>query len=330
MKNLFLGALTLLSFFSNSEEKVKQNSIDYFYNKVFLTVEKYHHNFSHYLNKSATTFDSYFHLEQEPEHLEHYSYGIFKIGSVYSTKYNFDSNIKLKLKYDLPYAKKNLKLFLDISEDDFESLENKNAVFNELKKEDLTSGFILENESKKWKNKYKTGIHLKKKLDPFVKFEAVRNFNINKISFFQFKQDLFLYNSKGLGSSSNFYYNHKINKINLFSMNQKIQYLNDKEGFEFYHDYNYVHILNNRNSLKFSFSGTQKFQKNKININKKYRINTRWRSLIYKNWLFLNLTPELLFSEDLNYKPEFLLNLSFDMVFGRKSGIEKLSYKYFY
>lgn len=322
MKKILIGFLffTSIPLFAKETISNKNKNLDIeFYQKTISTVENYQNTLSHYIHESSNYIESFWQSFDKKEY-ENKSFGIFRIGKRFSTKGQLEPEFKLKLKYDLPHTKKNLKLFFDFDQQDFDNLDNKNQITNEAS-EEFSGGFILEKNTTHWDINYKLGMNLKLPLNPFAKIELTRDFNFNDNFSAFFKQENFYFKERGFGSGAHFDFVYSLKNNNYFELYYNIQYLNDI-GWEYYSDYSYFYNIDTKNSIKTVFGNSRAYENNKFE-QKRYWTQVQWKSLIHKNWLFMKVIPEVSFENKYNYEPDYRLTIQFEMFFGNQEGIKK-------
>lgn len=329
MKKILVGLLFFTSIPLIAEE-TKLNTSDNlnidFYTRTIDIVEDYQNTFSYYIHESTNYIESLWESFDKKES-NNRSFGIFRLGKRFSTKGELEPDFQLKLKYDLPHTKKNLKLFFDFDQQDFENLDNKNQITNEAN-EQLSGGLILEKQTRHWDINYKIGMNLKLPLNPFAKIEVTRDFNFNDNFSAFFKQENFYFKERGFGTGAHFDFVYSLENNNYFEVYYNIQYLNNI-GWEYYSDYSYFYNIDNKNSIKAVFGNNRIYEDNKFE-RKRYWTQVQWKSLIHKNWLFLKVIPEISFENKYNYEPDYRLTLQFEMFFGNQEGLKRGLNRYRY
>lgn len=322
MKRILVGLLFFTSVPLIAEENTPENSeyLDIaFYQKTIYFVEDYQSTFSYYLHESSNYIESFWDTFEKSEN-NNRSFGIFRIGKRFSTKGKLEPDFELKLKYDLPHTKKNLKLFFDFDQQDFENLDNKNQIANEAN-EQLSSGLILERKTKHWDINYKIGMNLNLPLNPFAKIEVTRDFKFNNNFSAFLKQENFYFKERGFGAGAHLDMIYSLENNNYLEIYYNIQYL-DNIGWEYYSDYSYFYNINNKNSIKTVIGNNRVYEDNKFE-RKRYWTQVQWKSLIHKDWLFLKVIPEISFENRYNYEPDYRLIVQFEMFFGNEKGIKR-------
>ena len=313
-----------------AEENEKTKPSD-FYKKSISIVETYQNNFSNYMYKSAYYIDDYWKKSEQEEYIskeDNKSFGIFKMGTSYSSKDNLDAQIRMKLKYHLPNMKKNMNLFFDINDDTNETLSSKsNIIKNNHSEDKLSGGVVYEKNKGKWRRNYKIGAKISFPFNPFIKAEIYRDKTLaDNLNLF-IKQEAFYYKEEGLGAATHFDFQYNLKNNDYLGASYTIQYLKE-EQWELFSNYTYFKNINNKNSLKYSIGAIKKEDNNIDNV--RYWTNIRWRHQLHKEWLFLKVTPEISFENIYDYSAEYKVLLELEMFFGTKKGIKKGIKKYRY
>lgn len=322
MRKLLISSFLFFSCPTFSEETNTQPTEELnigFYNNTITFVESYQNVFSRYIDNSSDYIESLWDNFDTSEEMKNRSFGIFRLGTRFSTKGDLEPDIQLRLKFDLPNTKKNVKFFFDFDQQDFENLDNKNQVANS-NNEELSGGFILEDDDI-WNTKYKIGMNLHFLLNPFAKIEKSRTYTFKENNSFFLKQEVFYFKERGFGAGSYVDYVYDLDNNDYFEIYYNIQYLNNI-GWEYFGDYAYFKNLDSKNSLKASIGHNQVYDDDLIQ-RKRHWTQIQWRSLIHKNWLYMRVIPEVSFEDQFDYKPDYRLVLQFELFFGNEKGIER-------
>ena len=333
MKNIILISLSLIVAKSAIAETTTKNLSEDFYKKSVSLVEKYQTDFSTYLGYSAEYFDGYWIKDKKDkkdkkQKDENNSFGIFRIGTSYSSEKGYDAQLKMKLKYHLPNMKKNLNVFFDINDDTNKTLaDQSNIIKHNSNKDSLSAGLLYEKNKGKWKTKYRIGAKISTPINPFVKAEIYRTKKITENFNIYMGQSVFYYKEEGLGTATNADFRYNLKNQDYLQSSYTLQYLKEEE-WELFSYYTYLQNINKHNILKYNIGAVKEVEKNVDNF--RYWTNVKWRHQLYKNWLFLKLTPEISFEKTYNYKPEYKFLVEFEMFFGSKKGIQIGTNRYKY
>ena len=329
MKKLLISSLLLFSYSAFSEESKEEPIQDLdigFYNRTISFVENSQSSLSRYLDVGSNYIESLWDNFDDSEEMKNRSFGILRLGKRFSTKGELEPDIELRLKFDLPNTKKNIKLFFDFDQQDFENLDNKNQVANNAN-EQLSSGLILERDDV-WNTKYKVGMNLRLPLNPFAKVEKSRTYEWGDDHSLFLKQEAFYFKRRGLGTGTHLDYFYQMDNNNYFEIYYNIQYLNGK-GWEYFSDYSYFHNLDSKNTLRASIGNNKNYDDDSFQRTR-YWTQVQWRSLIYKNWLYMRVIPEVSFEDKFDYEPDYRLTVQFELFFGNKEGVQKGVKRYRY
>jgi len=271
---------------------------------------------------SAESIDRYVAGEEYDEAAVNKSYFRLQLRQPIEKSGVQDPELKLKIKLDLPEASRRFKLVFDTSPDDFDTLGEKRrdsvsgstsagGLFDEA-----VGGVSIEQERRVWQRRLDVGVRLGSPINPFTRLRFKREWLLepwrgetqHTVSYFHEEGAKYEADLEWLRPLAvNFY----------FKSSSGAQFLDSDNTWELYQSVSVYQRLARRTSLEYQL-GTNAFSRPYLRINS-YWLRTPLRHLLYKDWLFLNITPELLFAreDDFDPSPSLLIELE---VFGHKHG----------
>jgi len=295
-------------------------------------IDDYHSGITDYINEKTAYLDEIIGDFDQKSQKTNKSYAIFNIKQNLNSLDENKTQVDFKIKADLPYTKKKWKIFLDTNPTDFNSLEEKSKeTFTEERriiqsKNSSVGGFIFSDLKNDWKKSYRAGVRFGFPLDPFVKANFYNNKKITDNINQHFEQEFFLYSEKGLGLKTNLDYYLRTDGL-IYQSSSSTQYLaNEKNELEIMQQFSRWSRLTDRTTLKYSVGVSailnDEFRKNN------YWVNARFRQKLYKDWLYLKVIPEVSFSKDYDYKPNYGLLLQIEMFFAKSKTLKKITRDY--
>ncbi len=284
-------------------------------------VDKQHRYISDKVTATGVAVDEYVARESFDTTIPNKSYLRIRMGEQFTTdnQTGFKANVNARI--DVPNTRGKVKLFFDSDPDDFESLDNKRAenklfIDNSSTENKALAGvsFFIKEKSK-WRPTINLGLKFKLPIDPYVKAMATRYIDLSGSWTSRFKQTFFYYRSDGLGSDTRYDMYRPIAYDKAFSSNSEIQYLDKKSEWELYQGFSFYKRVNKKNMLEHTVYVTVVDQK-QLQV-ESYGLKTRWRRLLYKDWLFMNLSPDMRFPRTENFKATPGILIEFEVFFAK-------------
>lgn len=308
----------------SSSEQVQEDSIQSWIDDTQLSISDSIHEY-------GTTFDHFIGKEENEQPMINRSYLRLRFKTRYSHRENFDPDANVYLKLDLPHTKKNWKLILETDPDDFDRLEDKERGISSSSDSSLSGavgGVRLQGKQLgEWKTNFDLGLKLKFPLDPFTRADLSR---VDRISYnwtSRLKQEIFYYHSKGPGtvSSLNFYYARQENPTTILKVSSNLQYLDSDNNWEFVQQAEIFDRTDENNLYQYSI-GISADSRPTYSITNSW-VSLGWKHRLYKQWLYLSVTPEIDFQDNFNYKINPGIMVELELFFSSEGGIDRLKRK---
>ena len=222
-----------------------------------------------------------------------------------------DYKFGLSVKLVFPNTNKRLNLLLESEEeavreaDPLESVENNNY--------SAALRFIIQ-ESERWKTDIDTGIRWGVPPDPFSRIRARRLFG-----FMDWKaratQTLYYTTVKGWGERSSLQLNRSLGTSKLLRLNGSAEYLLNDGFFKFRYDIGAYHELSHRAALGYIAGASGDAEETASFYD--YFASVRYRRLIYKDWVFAEVAPSLVWERDKEYETTPVIMFRIESVISR-------------
>ncbi|MDX1302892.1 hypothetical protein [Photobacterium sp.] len=280
------------------------------------------------INEYSTSVDHFIGKKENEEALVNRSYLRIRFRPRYTHReyFDFDSNVYLKL--DLPHTKKNWKLILETDPDDYDSLENKQRDISDNSENGVggaIGGVSLQDKPLgQWKADYGIGLKIKLPLDPFVKANLRRIDTLSENWTTRIHQEIFYYHSKGPGllTSLDFYYAVNKEHSKIIKSGTSAQFLDSDNNWELVQQVEYYHRINETNSIEYSVGASADTGGDKESKN--FWLSTSWKQRLYKDWLYLKISPDINFKSDFDYKVNPGIMMELELFFSVNGDIDRL------
>ena len=223
----------------------------------------------------------------------------------------WETDVNIRAKLDIPNTKRKLKLFIDSDTNDKSSLEDKKL---DTKEDTFTTVGI--EQARNLKNvQFKTQIGAKPRypIDPFARVKAEVSGNLNDMWFNGFKQKIWYFHQDGWGESSEYFLQTQLNQSYQLRISTEAQYQKQDGDFELGQFFTLYESIPDSHWHSFTFGVTGSNKPNpRVNT---YFLAANYRQPIFKDWIFLTIDPRVRFLREDSWKPNPELELRIDILF---------------
>jgi len=315
---------------SPTEQAVQKTQVDVSYPEEISWVDDTEHYFSNTVHDFSRRLDQGLAMQDGEEELVNKSYLKLRYRAEYSHHGYFSSNERVSIRIDLPHVKRNWSLIFETDPDDYDSLESKQRglVSDESKSgvNGAIGGVRLQDGAfLNWRSNLDLGVKLRLPLDPFVRGELWRVGELSPDWTVKFEQDIFYYHSLGSGflTEFNLYRAFSEDHAQIFKAGTSAQYLYEYDNWELLFQLNYFDRINNNHLIEYS-TGVS-IEPNKADEVDNSWVSVSWRQKLYKNWLYLYLTPQIDAPRELDYQFNVGIQLEFEVVFSKNRDLDRLN-----
>jgi hypothetical protein len=125
----------------------------------------------------------------------------------------------------------------------------------------------------------------------------------------------FWFNTIGVGESTQFDFDHQISEPLLFRATSNATWLRDKLNFDLRQDFSFFHTVNERTALLYQISAIGVSQPSS-HVND-YAALVLYRYRLHRNWVFFELSPQVHFPRERNYRSSEMLMLRLEFLFDK-------------
>jgi hypothetical protein len=239
-------------------------------------------------------------------------------------KATYKTNISVSL--ILPRTQKKMNLIVeDVKEnltDDDQSdtggSQKQNKVTDTVTESTLTAALqYVIFDSKTWTIDTKTGVIISAPLDPYARLRVRRSFYLENEWESRFTQLVRWSYIRDWEESTGLVFDKTINKQLLFRINNGISWQKKSRLFSLGHGYSLYHQLTSDKALVY-FSNISGIHKPKI-YTSGYNLGVGYRQMIYNNWIFLEISPMVVWSREKpneNFKQTNVKIVKIEFIFG--------------
>lgn len=233
----------------------------------------------------------------------------------FNTRREFGGEVDYKftgrLKLELPNTNRRLKLIV-ASEDDSEYSIEKQPIQNLENATYTTAIRVILNERSAWDTDIDFGMRGGFPLNPYSRVRARRYDQIFSWKN-RFTQTFYYTNLEGWGETTELRFDKSLTSKHLLVFNTEADYLLQDNFFEVSSDINLYHKINEATLLSYQMGALGDTDKGSVVSS--YYAGIKYRKLIYKDWVYAGVNPQIEWDKDRDYKRMWVLMFSFEAVF---------------
>lgn len=224
----------------------------------------------------------------------------------------YHSRLKIGGSLDLPRVSERWKLIFESDTDELQSLED--SVLGDESSGESTGGFsYLQFENDNWQLSHAIGLRARVPGDPFYRFKAKYDKQLNSDWALGYRQKIWHYKSQGWGYDTDVSFNRQLSSNRVLSISSEVKYQQDKEETEFSQSIALHHSPAELNTHSYEI-GILGSSKPNIRIDN-YFVGAQFRRALQDDWLFLEILPQILVSRDESWRPEPRLLVNLEVLF---------------
>jgi hypothetical protein len=219
----------------------------------------------------------------------------------------------IKLKLDLPNTKRRWKLFFESDNTDADRLDQKVRNVGSGADTEAVGGLRLENDpTDAWRVSTDVGLRARIPLDAFARFKARRDWRLGNPWIMTFEHEDWYFHEKGFGTENSLDFHRPLGESHYLSVTSAAQYQDRYKVIELAQTATVTHFIDERQAIAY---GVGVLGVNKPSVKTTaYYVSTNYQRKIYKDWLFMEVTPELLFPRIEDFRSKWSLTLEFKAV----------------
>lgn len=267
------------------------------------------------VSSTTSSLDRYIAREEYDENAVDKSYLSLQFIQNFAKSGNHNFNVRIRSRIDMPSSKSKWGLFFDSEPDDFDSLEEKvrdsfsGSESLEDASDTATAGLVFDNQRSIWDNRLHVGARIKSPLDPYTKIRTSRVDYLGSAWTSRFGQQVYYYHSEGWGAKTDISFYRPMGAKYLFRFSNSGQFDDKENNWNLYQGLSLYQPINSDRLIEYR-SGYVVDTRPNFKVSS-YWVAADWYQHIYKQWLFLKVTPGLNFYRDNDFKasPTFRIEL---------------------
>lgn len=269
----------------------------------FSFLDEHQKTVSSYLQQYVQGVDNFFSNETSIEEKTG-SYLRVQLESNWSEGAGMKFKGKASLRLHLRKTQRKLKLVIASDVDEQKSaLERETGEINPASdgNKGLYTGIEREyGKPERWKIRPSLGIKIRSPLDWYAKLRAQRQVEFEKW-LMSFHETLYWFDSSGIGTDSILMWDRKINDDLLFRTESFLRYTDINDYFEMSQTFSLVQTLSQKRAITYKIGAFGRSEDPALHATE-YLINALYRNNIHKDYLFLDIQPQILFEKQNDFK----------------------------
>ncbi len=251
--------------------------------------------------------------------IESESYIRLRLGYIFEEGGHTYPNNNIRLKVDLPKTRYRWSLIFETDPDEFETLEQQQQD-NKTREQALqtTDGsigairFIL-NDWRYWKNDFDVGVKAPLPLNPFVRFNMRRRYQITDFWSANLKHSVYYFDHEGFGEHSTFSLERPLDPDWTFFNVINMQWHDVDQILEFSEVVTFQHILTERDVFLYRTGAF--YQDHPVSHLQSYFVDASYRRRLYEHWLYGEVVPSVVWSEVHDFDAIAALTFRVEIIF---------------
>jgi len=272
---------------------------------------------SYRIGNLGRNLDGFF-AGEEAQWRSNESYMKLSLHNTFRKSGEMDTEPRIKLRLDLPDTKRKFRLIIENDPEEDKSVQERTryrSLTSTERARSRTTGAIryMFDELDQWKLSTDLGIRARLPPDPFVRGRASREWDLVSDWNARLNQQVYYYVEDGLGETTELYFERGLSPDSLFRVKSEAQWSQREARFEFAQVFSILQRIDMKRGAEWQIGVLGESQPTFWTT--AYFANVTYRRLLYKDWLFYEITPELLFPRDDDFRANPSLTFGLEVLF---------------
>lgn len=261
----------------------------------------------------AEDIDSYF-SDKEISDIKNKSFLQLRQQTQFKKSGEINNEFKIRGKLHLPQTQERLNIFIESGFNRSEDMSSE-ILNNDIEtQEDSFRALGVEwLRSRKWQISSRAGIRTRLPIDPYYKLDLRRTYPLGPRWQGTVKQTFWYYHELGWGEESRLYFQRYISETMRLRMISQAEFQDRNNYYELAQILALHQDVNPRTTVQYSIGILDNTDSDQEALN--YFLSIDMRRKLVKDWLLLNLSPQITAPESLNYKVQPSLSLRIELLF---------------
>lgn len=300
---------------SNSGENTSRYNSEESDADILYTLDEPHQFASHSLLRLATIIDEFF-SDEKAYYTASGSYASIAGDTIWRESEEAGYSAKLRIKLDLPNTRKRIKFFI-LSDPG----EDKDAIDKAL---DPSPAAAAENSQyfaglqkesgrpNKWLLRSRIGFKVRSPVDTFIRFDARRTYQLNAWSM-HLNEAIYWFARAGKGLETGLEFDHAIHDHAMFRAGTEFSWVEENSYIDVSQEFWVFHRIGQRNIIAYQIGAYGITEP--VLHSTDYLVSLRYRRNVHKNYLFVELVPQVRYQKINDFVPENSILLRLEIIF---------------
>lgn len=248
------------------------------------------------------------------------SYMRLRLGPTFAKEGKWDTSPDIKFKLNLPLTKEKYRFVLESDPDDSKSLTQKAAESivggSNTERENATGALrYISDFADGWTLTNDIGVKIRWPPDPFARTKAQKQWQLPKEWTAEVLSSAYWFQADGLGANFIVNLDKTVSSSLFFRSTSEVHWIGDDDKFEFSETLNLYHTWDKKRVVRYRTGLLAESQPNPRTS--KYYLDTTYRQKLYRNWLFYEIIPAVVFPRDDTFKPDPSITVKLEVLFSK-------------
>ena len=249
---------------------------------------------------------------------ENKSFARIRAGLRFEEGDGFSQVSDFKFRLSLPATQKKLRLVIENDADDEDSLESRNRPSSVSETSDDNDNFsaalqFITSEADRWDSKAELGLRATAPIDIFVRHTAKRRWDIEGPWSMSFRQRWAYFKESGYRANEELNFERRINDDWFYRMKTEVEWREEVDSMRAAQVFAFYHRIDDKRGVEYQ-AGTIAHSRHHTVIDNSY-LAIDYRQLLYRDWLYLDVIPEIVFPREDDYDPTSSLTVRLEILF---------------
>ena len=302
---------------SDIEQETRKAAEEMVGQSAFSFLDPQYEYVSDYLRRFTTSVDQFFANTEKPDAVTG-SYIQLTFDTLWNEggDINFDPNIRFRA--HLPQTQKKLKLIIESDPEEKRNTQERETGAPEPTTESQQSSGVYTGVEGKigggetWKINPSFGVRVRAPLDFYARLRATREHYFDKWKLY-FNETLYWFDSTGYGADTTMEWDRLLSEDVLFRSSSFIRYTEERKLFDMSQSFNLIHQITENRKIIYKIAA---FADSKPSLYATaYLINLNYRQNVHKNFVFVEVQPQIYFQKINKFDSEFSLLLRLELFY---------------